>query len=95
MFDAFIRRTVHETALRQLEERLESKIALVKTEWMQYLVSIEDVHDKIDHIVKRHAKRKSRELPPPDSVPEPTEGLDEVSLRVAERRNRGVSTQQG
>lgn len=90
MFPAFIRRSEHETAMRLLEERLNSRLALVKTEWQQYLVSIEDVHDKIDHIVKRHAKRKSREVPPPDSVLENADGLDEVSRRVAERRRNGI-----
>lgn len=80
-----------ETAVRQLEERIDAKFEMAKATQLQYLVSMEDVLDKLDHVVKRHNKRRQREPDPPDSVPEAAED-DPVSIRVAERRqNRGIS----
>ena len=93
MFNAFRSNKCTETDLKRLEDRIDSKIELVKTEWRQYLVSIEDVHDKIDHIVKRRDKRRQRAEHTPDT-PEQEPDLDPVSTRVAERRqHRGVSAQ--
>jgi hypothetical protein len=91
MYIAFGSKNQAETAIRQLEERFEQQFTLLRAEVVQYVVTIEDVLDKIDHITKRHRKRRQREDPPPDSEPEVPE-LDEISARVLERRtNRGVS----
>ncbi len=76
---------VTQTDLRQLEDRMDSRIAIAKNEWASYLVSIEDVLDKIDHIVKRHGKRKKRDDPVLDSAETEPE-IDLVSKRVASRR---------
>lgn len=95
MFNAFRSKFDAETAIKQLRDEMETKFRLVKSEWIQYLTSIEDVHDKLDHIVKRHDKRQQRAKPPPDSA-EVELDPDPVSSRVAERRQyRGISSQQG
>lgn len=78
------------TAIEQLEERVNQKFELAKATQLQYLVSMEDVLDKLDHVVKRHNKRKQREEVPTDSLPLGPE-LDETSRRVLERRSsRGI-----
>lgn len=91
MYIAFGSKNHAETAIKRLEDDLNSKINNLRTEWMQYLVSIEDVRDKIDHLTKRNRKRSVREDTTQDSVPEEPE-VDEISRRVAERRrSRGLS----
>lgn len=81
-----------ETALKQLEERIDAKFDLAKATQLQYLVSMEDVLDKLDHVVKRHHKRRQREPDPPDSAQVEIVDEDPVTTRVRGRRNaRGLS----
>lgn len=75
------------TELRQLRDELETQLRNLKSEWLQHLTSMEDVYDKIDHVVKRHEKRRQRAQPAPEPEPQPEVQLDPVSQRVLERRN--------
>lgn len=77
------------TELRLLRDTLETLVRNLRSEWETYYASIEDVHEKIDHITKRSRKRTQREaVKEPD--PEPYPQLDLVSQRVLERRNNGI-----
>lgn len=96
-----------ETALRRLEDRVntldtnlsllqeltDTRIVNLQSEWRTHLAEVADVHDKMDHIVKRHGKRRAREKPTegdpevgPEEMPKPSP--DPVTERVLARRNR-------
>ncbi len=76
-----------------LQSSTDTLIENLRSEWRQYLASIEDERDKMEHIVKRHAKRRSRAKA--EEVDQPVDNQDTVApaqdpttAKVMARRNK-------
>ena len=71
--------------------RLANDVRALKAEWETELVNLADIKEQVLNTIRRleqrhlRARKKEEEA---TQVPDPSDGLDEVSRRVLERRSR-------
>lgn len=97
--EAFMGIWRHQRTIDRLEDRLRSlEVKCDDLERAKKGLDMEftELYDKVSHQMSRMAKRYSRakvngeELPVEEEVPELAGGIDPISAKILERRNRGA-----
>ncbi len=88
----------HQRTIDRLEDRLRSsELKVDDLERLNKKLDLEftELYDKVRHQMSRMAKRYSRakangeELPVEETLAEPDSGIDPISAKILDRRNRG------